>query len=463
MNGATFYKNLHSEYFSLLSKLIQYYKENPNDQSKELLLENFKSEQIDIPNVQLNLEPIYVNVKDIQTCKTLIDLTLQLLSESLPLNSININKHKTDYYKLFNEILHMIEHYNVDLKFLSLKFFINLISNYDQIGICKFRQCFPFFYLDIIYSIEAMLKSINVFYEKGEIDAIYLDNFNKLMHRFMKMSEESPDKENKEVFLKICVVILKTKGNKIFCNELKLQCLSLSKYFEFPRDLLEISNMDASEIEMLTESFCKNILLHIETKINGNRSVCLKQNWCYNQVLNVINSIKTCDDNKIDIFLISYHLKRCLSGLAILQQVRIQYEKLQDKPKIEILLEADVHIIWGALLKLIEYHKSIILGDIICTKSFMNILLGTVILYQPVSRDECNRILQLLCLQSTPQFSENTLGYSNNIKAVVLKYMMVVRLVLAAKLSDVWVRIISNLVVGFIKNKKNNMYIEVSV
>ncbi|PZC86486.1 hypothetical protein B5X24_HaOG209205 [Helicoverpa armigera] len=140
MNAASFYNSLHSEYVSVLTKLIQYYKRNQGEKPNELLLENFTSEQIEIPNVQLNLEPIYVNVKDLQTCKTLIDLTLQLLAETLATNSIYINKHKKEYSELFTDILYMLEHYSADLKLFSLRFFITLISNYEQIGICLFAK-----------------------------------------------------------------------------------------------------------------------------------------------------------------------------------------------------------------------------------------------------------------------------------------------------------------------------------
>lgn len=463
MNAASFYNSLHSEYLAVLTKLIQYYKGNPNDQSRTLLLENFKSEQIQIPNVQLNLEPIYVNVKDIRTCKTLIDLTLQLLAESLPANSIYINKHKTEYCELFNVILYMLEHYAVDLKLDSLKFFITLISNYEQIGICRFHKCFPSTYLDLLYSIEAMLKSLNVYYEKGEIDAMYLDGLNRLMCTFMKINKQNPEKEYKEILLNICTVIIKTKSNKIFNNDLKLECLSLSKNFDFPKDLIEVSNMDASEIDVLKENYCKNILAHIRSDLQETGLIDLKGSWYFEQVLNVTKSIKSCEDNKIDIFLLSYHFKRCLSCLGILQQVAIQCEALQDKRKIVILYKEDIHIIWGSLLKFIGYNKSIILGDSICITLYMDIVLSTVILCQTLSRDDSNRILQLLCLQSSTQFNENSLGYSDNVKSIILKYMMFIKLVLKIKPSDSWDRIMSILGNGFLRNKTAHMYKEVSV
>ncbi|XP_075973655.1 serine/threonine-protein kinase ATR-like [Anticarsia gemmatalis] len=459
MNAASFYNKLHSEYFSVLEKLIQYYKENPREPSNEMLLENFTSEQINIPNVQLNLEPIYVNVKDLKTCKTLIDLTLQLLAESLATNSIYINKHKTVHEKLFQEILHMLEHFSMDVKLITLKFFIDLLNNYNQIGIRKFHRCFPDIFIDFLHSVEAMVKATNVFYEKGEIDDLFLDNFNKQILSLMRMSEGYINKTNEDVLLNISAVILRTQGNKIFSNELKLECLSLSKKLDFSKDIIDISNMDASEIDMLKDCYCNHILDVIDTSTDND--VDLKEFWYYQQTINVIMSLKTCEDHKIDIFLISYHLKRCTSGLAILQHVYIQSLKLQDRPNIELLQKEDIQTLWGSLLKILECHRSVVIGDSNCTKLFMDILLSTAVLCKNVNRQESQRVLQILCLQTTPQFSEQHLSYNDTTKGLILKYMMVTKLILKTKASDTWVRIMSHLIASLIKNRSVNMFKEV--
>ncbi|CAB3224272.1 unnamed protein product [Arctia plantaginis] len=461
MNAASFYNKLHSEYFKILTKLIEYYKENPREASNEMILENFTPEKVNISNVQLNLEPIYVVVKDLRTCITLIDFTLQLLSDSLATNSIHIIKNKTEYEKLFKEILYTLDHFNVNIKLITVRFFINLINNYDQIGICKFNRCFPNIFLDFENSLEAIVKSTSLYYEKGEIDAIYLDSFNKILITLMIKEENCIENGNDIVLLNICSVILRTQGNKIFNNDLKLKCLSLSKRLDFSRDIIDLSNLDAAEIETLKDYYCKQILQHIDMNKKDERTINFKENWFYNQTLNVIMALKTCEDHKIDIFLISYHLKRCFSGLAILQNVCIHNYSLQGRSNIAILSKNDVLTIWSSLLKILEYHKSIIIGDSICYSSFMNILLSTVILYRSIPKEESSKVLQLLCLQTTPQFSELNLGYSDNIKLIILRYMMIVRLTLNVKLSDVWVRIISNLVNSFIKNKSLNMYKEI--
>ncbi|CAH0701159.1 unnamed protein product [Spodoptera exigua] len=457
MNAASFYNTLHLEYVSVLTKLVQYYKDNEAKQLKEYLLENFKSEQIDIPNVQLNLEPIYVKVKDIQTCKTLINLTLQLLAESLPMNSVYMNKHKMEYCNLFNEILYMLDNYSVDLKLHSIKFFINLSYNYEQFGIHKFQKCFPFIFSDLLYSIESLLKSLNVYYEKGEIDAIYLDNLNKLMCTFMKVIKKCPDKENKEIFSNICTVILRTKNNKTFCNDLKLECLSMTKHINISKDLIDLSNKDASEIDILKEYYCKNILDCMNSDSQEKTNIDSKDSWCYQQVINVIESIKTCEDSKIDIFLISYHLKRCLSALGVLQEVALI--KQQDKTK--LISEEEIYVIWTSLQKLIGFNKSIIIGDSNCSKLYMDILLSSTVLHHAPSRDDCNKILQLLCLQNSPQFSEHNFGFNDNTKIMILKYIMIVKLILKGKSSETWNRIISHLISGFLKNKTVQNYKQV--
>lgn len=462
-NAASFYNKLHSEYFTILTKLIEYYKENPREVSNEMKLENFTPEEVNISNVQLNLEPIYVVVKDLRTCTTLIDLTLQLLSDSLATNSIHINKNKIEYEKLFKEILYMLDNFNVDIKLITVKFFINLINNYDEVGICKFNRCFPNIFLDFENSLEAIVKSTSLYYAKGEIDAIYLDSFNKLLVIFMKREENQIENGNEDVLLSICSVILRTQGNKIFNNDLKLKCLSLSRKLNFTKDIIDLSNFDAAEIETVNDYYCKQILQHIEMNKNDGRTINLKKNWFYNQTLNIIMALKTCEDQKIDVFLISYHLKRCFSGLAILQHVCIHNNSLQGKSNIDLLSKTDVLTIWGSLLKILEYHKSIVVSDSSCSNTFMDVLLSTVILYRGISKEDSSKVLQLLCLQSTPQFSELNLGYTDSIKVIILRYMLMVQLTVRAKLSDVWVRIISNLVNSLIKNRSLNMYKEVSI
>ncbi|KAH9628521.1 hypothetical protein HF086_008041 [Spodoptera exigua] len=362
MNAASFYNTLHLEYVSVLTKLVQYYKDNEVNQLKEYLLENFKSEQIDIPNVQLNLEPIYVK--------------------------------------------------------------------------------------------ESLLKSLNVYYEKGEIDAIYLDNLNKLMCTFMKVIKKCPDKENKEILSNICTVILRTKNNKTFSNDLKLECLSMTKNINISKDLIDLSNKDATEIDILKEYYCKNILDCMNSDSQEKTNIDSKDSWCYQQVINVIESIKTCEDSKIDIFLISYHLKRCLSALGVLQEVALI--KQQDKTK--LISEEEIYVIWTSLQKLIGFNKSIIIGDSNCSKLYMDILLSSTVLHHAPSRDDCNKILQLLCLQNSPQFSEHNFGFNDNTKIMILKYIMIVKLILKGKSSETWNRIISHLISGFLKNKTVQNY-----
>ncbi|KAJ2945898.1 hypothetical protein O0L34_g4806 [Tuta absoluta] len=168
INGAPFYEEIHTEYYSVLQKLIKYYKENSSS-AREMIVDNFDSEQIVVPNVQLNLEPIFVEVKDINTCKRLIDLILQLLTESIPLNSLKIDRQKPEMEKLFMSSVNMLENYSADLKLITFRFFTDLIAKCNEISMYDFCSTFPNVFKELLHCAEALVKTIDVYQDKGVI------------------------------------------------------------------------------------------------------------------------------------------------------------------------------------------------------------------------------------------------------------------------------------------------------
>ncbi|KAJ8730029.1 hypothetical protein PYW07_017067 [Mythimna separata] len=86
------------------------------------------------------------------------------------------------------------------------------------------------------------------------------------------------------------------------------------------------------------------------------------------------------------------------------------------------------------------------------------------------SKDAQLKILNILCMNAASFYNTlhseyvsvlTNLGYSDGIKSMILKYMMVIKLVLKVRLNDSWDRIISNLISGFLRNKTVNMYKEI--
>lgn len=464
MNSAPFYEKIHLEYYIILIKLIQYYKDYPKDgKTSELLLENFTSEQIDVPNTQLDLEPIFVKVKDIKTCKSLIDLTLQLLSESIPMNSIQIEKSIPDCKELFTQVLYMLGNYSIDLKFISLKFFSDLITNYDQVALFRFQCTFTEVFSDLLLCLEALVKSMEIFHDKGEVDVVYLENFSKLTLNLLKITERNLEAEYNDMLVTICTNILNTNNNNIFSKELRLYCLSLNRILEFPEHITDIQNMDSIEIELLTECYCQNILSHIESCKQSAKTIKLTDNRYYNKTMCVIKTLKSCEF-ETDSFLIEYHLRRCWSALNILQNVYIAGKKSFTKTDLSCILgKEDTEFLWKILSSVIKYNQNMLLQNNASTKLVYDIILGTLTVCDNITRDNTSYIYQLLCLQTTSQFSENSLESNEQVKPLLLKYLATSKAILKKKVPEVLFKnSLTFLLSSLIRNKSISMYKEVS-
>ncbi|XP_049868950.1 serine/threonine-protein kinase ATR [Pectinophora gossypiella] len=459
MNGASFYEQIHSEYYALLVKLIEYYKENSTNQSTELKLENFCSEQVDIPNVQLNLEPIFVHVTDIETCKTLIELILQLLSETIPLNSLHMDRTQCTYEMLFMRVLHMLESYSTDLKLVSLKFFSDLIKNNDAVAIYDFCTRFPNVFKELLCCIEALIKYVHVYHDKGEVNNLYLQNLSEILLNLLKGCKECLQTEHKDVLLTISTVILGTMSNKFFNKELKLYCLSLSEYVEFPKDVIDIQKMDASEIEMLTQCYCQNILSHFKSSERCSRALNLPEDWHYKQTYSAIMSLKSLEDGGGDNFLVSYNLNKCCSALAIFQKVHVMArEQLKTKPN--LMKKEDAHSIWDCLLKLVSMHKYVLLQED-NYKKLLDIILGTVMLSENINKEDTGKLLQIICLQTTRDFAESSAEFTENEKALLLKYLIVIKINVQNMVTENWKRQIAILIQFLTRNKSISTYKEI--
>lgn len=451
-NGASFYKNLQSEYISILEKLSQFYYSCQNRIDTKLILNNFTPECAEIPNAQLNLEAIYVEVKDVKTCKMLIDLTLQLLSESLPLNSVKIDQNRVEYEKLFKQVLYNLEFFSVDLKLMSLKFFTNIISNYSHTGIDSFQNIFQDIFGQFLHCVEVMVQSVDMLYEKGEVNAIDLDNYDKMLSGFIITIKSEFKREHEEMLLNICTVILSSQTVKLFSRDIKLQCLRLSNKINLPENVLMIEHMGAEEIEMVTEYYHQKIMEQIQYLLD------FETIWCYKQTISVIKSINFCQDQIINKFLIKRHLHRSYSAFRILSNVFIEGTKISMNNGCcnkfsQVLDSKNAICILNTLLKVIEFHKNVLLEDINCAKTVLDILLSTVLLYENVTREEVNMIFQIVCFQYTPNLMENDVIFNKQTKMLMLKYAMVIKHLLKGKLSSSSNTAFNVLFESLVKNK----------
>lgn len=435
MNGAPFYEQIHFEYYTVLIKLIQYYKDNSDaNESTELKLENFSSEQIDDQNVQLNLEPIFVEVNDIWTCKILIDFTLQLLSASIPINSLHIAKTKIKNEELFNEVLCVLQIFSTDLKLVSLNFFSNLIIHYNQVAVCKFQKVFPHIFRELVVCLEVVVKTIEVLHDKGEISTMYLDKFNNVINDLLTTIESNFDNEYEQALLTICTIILQTKS-KVFNKDLKLYCLSLSNILEFPQDITSIKNRDASEVEKLSDYYYTNIMAHLANISESIEHVPLSDSWHYCQVSDSIwDALMACCDKADDKLLTSYHLKRCWIVLTILQKAQVNMQlklnRVEGHPRCDSLLQRK-HCLDGLriLLKLICEHTGDFLQDKEHLKLSLDVIFSILFPYGYCTPLETvTQIFNILFGHLTSDNKECFDQNGENCDILVLKYILALKL-----------------------------------
>lgn len=455
INGASFYKQLHTEYYTILLQLLQYYKDVQNDNTTNLVLKNFTPQIVEIPNVDINLQPIHVVVKDINTCKTLIELILLLLSESIPPSLLDNNKIDLEE-KVFTQLLFAVENFGVDIKYACLTFFLNLIQNMNKESIVKFNSCFPIIYRKLLSCIETIVQAMGVLYEKSEVNNLMLSDFNEIFLKFMKIISTGVDVEVRKTLIAICSTVLSKNVDVIFNTEVKLYCLSLSSKLEFPQNLLDITDMDASEIENVSDCYCNQIVKHIQANATD-KQVDLYENWYYKQVMSVIASLQ------LDGNLTNHHLGRCYASLSILENVSTETKRLvNDNCK---LIEKQVILtIWSSLTHLIKDNKNILIGNETTRNLIMNIVLSTINLIETMTSEDVNTTLQILCFQNNPQFTENNFAcFNDETRLKVLKYLLIGNIYLKNKTNDTWKKTITFVYSTAMKNKDSHTSMEVNI
>ncbi|XP_013143582.1 PREDICTED: serine/threonine-protein kinase ATR-like isoform X2 [Papilio polytes] len=460
VNGASFYEKLILQYHSILFALIKYYKENSDSLTPaEIQLDNFKPEQIEIPNVQLNLEPISVQVTNMNTCTLLIDVVLQLLSECIPPYLINIDKFLSHLQKLFDNVLFMLEHYSIEVKLLTLNFYANLINNTNNSSGIHFQSSFPQTYRKLLCCLECMVQNTDVLFEKCNITSDQLTNFNSVLLELLKTCDKSLNANHKDVLSTIAITVLKDTSNTIFKKELKLYCLSLSKTIYFPKDILQIEKRDSNEIDMLADCYYENISENSQKcQIND-----IKEDWFFKQIVNVIFHSLECSNDSRDATTLSFNLNRCLSVLSILQKV-IHYKNSKDQ--CNVLEQTNLNNTFELLSKLIKTHDYILLEDNVSLSLFLNIGFTITSIYKYGNENKVqsfprNKIMQMLCLQESLHNVKKVLSYNEDAKVLILKYILLTRLVLNTKENDTMERVILNLVDTVIHNKNSSTYKEI--
>ncbi|XP_068631581.1 serine/threonine-protein kinase ATR-like [Battus philenor] len=462
INGASFYEKINAEYYSILFQLVEYYKENSNEViAQDVELSNFNPEQIDIPNVQLNLEPISLRIKNIDMCISLIDLILQLLSETLPSYLQNFNKSSNKLNKLFKEVLFMLENYGMDIKLFSLKFFSNLIYNTNCVSRINFQNIFPCIYRELLYGLESLVQSIDILQDKFILGTVCLSNFNTGLLNLLKTTKNY-ENEHRDILLSISQIILKESLNLVFSKELKLYCLSLSDKIDLMQDLIELDKRCSVEIDMVVECYCRNILVDLKNENGICKENALKENWYFKQVFAAVHCLEFCEDWD-DACIISFNLKKCLSGLRILQKVCIRHKSYIKEQKVadEVIFEQkESNKIFKLLIKLIQKHDFVLLQN----KDCLVLLFDIVLVATTLSSYKCNKtsleslaninnVIQILCLQTSMQSLNNVISYNEHIKVEILKYTLLSRLILKTKENDHLEKLTSHLFNTIIKNK----------
>lgn len=454
IGNASFYSTIQSEYISALNTLVKYYEDSYLNSNIEITLPHFAPEKVEIPFVQINLDPIFVKVKNLKTCKHLINLILQLLSDNLPINSMKNSINNFQYKSVLKQGLYILENFSVDLKLNSLNFFSNLVKNYKTVGIAKFQYIFADEFREVLNCLEAIVHSLENFYEQGEIDNIYIKDINKVIGELIRDSAQHLNEEHKSVVSSICIVMLKTKRSDIFSHELKLQCLALSHKLNYPKDIINVESMVAKEIDAVSIYYSKNIIKHV----NNTKAVDLNENWFFNQLIMVVKTLQSCEETNTDSFIINHHLERCFSSLSILQNGLLKSDR---RAAFQSQTQYTTTTL-KSLLKLIKLHKAVLLDDKKSLVIFLNIILSVVVLNSNLTTTEGSKILQLLCLQNNVQFSEKDLRFDNSIKIVILKYLLIIKLILKTKCTETW-NIIINFLTETIFKEKMNFKSEVSV
>lgn len=460
VNDASFYKNLHFEYFSILKKLMQYYQDYKSQPQNNVELKNFSTDNVEIPNVQLDLKPIFVNVNDIKTCERLIDLILQLLSVSISINSLDVEKDEVEHRNMLLLVLDMLENYNVDIKLACITFFNDVIDKSNKLSVTKFHQRFPEIFKAVLYSLEAMVTSMPVYYEKCEVDAIYLGKFTKPTEELLRMAEKVNENELKEVLSTVCAVILNAKYEKIFSRDLKLLCLSMSSQLELPAEVTSLKNKDFTEIACLKAFYfehcvkeiaeCQSIENIQEDELYKHLFTSL---WDTLQTAQAAMPSSNLHKQK---YIILYHFKRANAILSILESIYVWSLKKSDKQVGKVTCENTYSNLQIAK-KIYCINKGELLNDTELLNAFMDLICRAVLLTKGGDKHECSMDLLIDHILSDDALVKSHHGY------LILKSICFVHIVCQKRLKEKSLKVISHIMKTLSQNKTADYYKQVII
>lgn len=457
INGATFYDNLHQQYCEIILELIDYYVENASlTQPKVHILQKFTSHQINVPEVQLNLEPIYVNVTSIEICEMLIDLTLQFLSKSIPMNVLNLDIKHSQYEALFQKILYMLESYNFNLKYMSIRFFTYLIRNYDDMVVTKFHKAFPTIMHDVIMLTDAFTTALQTHYEKGDVGDSFIEKFNNILLLLIQSLNFDRNTDYYEPLVNITTVILQYK---IFSKELRNYVLSLSRNLVLDKDLISLKSMTSMEIVTVSDYYASMIANDISDSEHRDIQELLKENFFYKQVIKLISSLKYCEDSDIDDYLLCYHIERCTLSLQILQRVHITQvilNKRKQQANTYLMSVEFGMVVLNNILKIYEIHMNIIVYNVNILKNILNIILSLVILF------DSNEGIQDTILELTYMQPQNNFKDVNDVKIMILNYLLLQKAIFKFKTNEMWNEKINAILCSILKVKNSTTFKQVS-
>lgn len=443
INGASFYEQLHQEYIDVLLELIDYFKENTlSTDAKEITLKHFVSKQINVPDVQLNLEPIFVKVSSTAVCKGLINMTLQLLAKTMPMDIFNMDKNIPQYKNIFSKIIFILESFDMDFKLFSINFFASIIKNCNDVAINRFDYTFPSTNMNIINSIEVFIASVQIYYESGEINDLYLEQLNKGLLSLLQAINYGA--QHKQSMANIVSTILKI--NKIFSNELRIHLLRLSSKIQLPNDIISLENLHFTEIEAIADYCVNNVL---EVMNNAEEYGSIKENYSYKQCMNVLSSLEVDDHNK-DLYLITYHIKRCSNVLQILQRVHIIFTAKMRKQTVNLISKEESLTLLNLIIKIFSVYKNLVLNEADCIKHINDIVVAIIIMHDSEKQFE-DKIFDITLLQTVNKLD-------NDIAIVTMKYLMLDMILFKFKTNAGWNKSIVTLMDSLLKNKTTNMY-----
>ncbi|VVC87145.1 unnamed protein product, partial [Leptidea sinapis] len=444
INRAQFHEKLIFEYYSIINELIVYYLSYSDDMESKVELKYFTPDRVHIPQVQLNLEPIYVVIASNDVCTTLINLVLQLLSESIPPCLMYMHMFKSKTNDLLINVLNLMEKCSTNVKLVCLNFFEKLLKHISSVSIITFHKDYPTVQKKLFSNFEVFIQSLNILYEKCEVNDEYMSDANCIILKLLKILKYG-DNYEQSIMVSVIYSVLNKSNEKIFSKDLKMYCLLLSKYVEIPKDIIQLQNKDASEIEMLIECYVNKI---VKTVKNAEK---LQEIWHYKEVIKCIESLNICENTAMDDFLVLHYFSRTLVALKILHYADIEIsEDINGGYKLQFITKDCVISLLNTITRIVTTRKSMILMNENILKIILDVILYTLLLNEDLTNNEINNVLKIVCLETDHNFSESRiLSHSETIKKYILRTLLTLKVIQSNKLNENSIKIILNLLNAF--------------